>query len=328
MSSTPGALPHMRCVATFSVANTLGAQATYHFGVADAAALTTQLFTGQKVTLAETLTLTSTLAVQRAVAVLENLGLDTAVAPSAIYGRSISELVRVSDAVLRFVGAGIAESFTLSDRARVGAGATIVEDLTLTDSVAPRLILRVVVTEAVDLDEAATTGAIFTAEVYEQLEIDVLHAAPDGAVSWAVNLRTGAVTEYQNFQFNSFAQHNGGYIAADGTGLFEMTGSDDDGQDLIARIRGGFMQFGGTQLSRLKEAYIATRGEGSVILRIITGDDAEYVYRVDTRNMRNTKVHIGKGMRARYFAYELETVGQDFDLDTIEFVPLVVQRRV
>jgi hypothetical protein len=37
---------------------------------------------------------------------------------------------------------------------------------------------------------------------------------------------------------------------------------------------------------------------------------------------------MGKGQRARYFAFELISAGQDFDLDTIEFVPIVVQRRV
>jgi hypothetical protein len=44
--------------------------------------------------------------------------------------------------------------------------------------------------------------------------------------------------------------------------------------------------------------------------------------------MITTRVQVGKGLRARYYAFELETVdGQDFDLESIEFVPLVVQRR-
>jgi hypothetical protein len=39
-------------------------------------------------------------------------------------------------------------------------------------------------------------------------------------------------------------------------------------------------------------------------------------------------VQVGKGLRARYFALELVTTGQDFDLDTIEVVPLLNARRV
>jgi hypothetical protein len=49
---------------------------------------------------------------------------------------------------------------------------------------------------------------------------------------------------------------------------------------------------------------------------------------VSTRSMRSTKVHMGKGQRARYFSFELISTGGDFDLDTLEFVPIVVQRRV
>jgi hypothetical protein len=37
---------------------------------------------------------------------------------------------------------------------------------------------------------------------------------------------------------------------------------------------------------------------------------------------------MGKGLRSRYFAFELVSTGQDFDLDTLEFIPLVADRRV
>jgi transketolase len=42
----------------------------------------------------------------------------------------------------------------------------------------------------------------------------------------------------------------------------------------------------------------------------------------------NTKFEIGKGIRARYFSFELTSTGQEFDLDSIEFLPIVNQRRV
>ena len=37
---------------------------------------------------------------------------------------------------------------------------------------------------------------------------------------------------------------------------------------------------------------------------------------------------IGKGLSARYFAFELTTPGQDFDLDSVEFIPMMRDRRV
>jgi hypothetical protein len=44
--------------------------------------------------------------------------------------------------------------------------------------------------------------------------------------------------------------------------------------------------------------------------------------------MKTARINIGKGIRARYFAFELISTGQDFDLDSLEFIPLVAKRRV
>src|SRR5690606_33481148 len=128
------------------------------------------------------------------------------------------------------------------------------------------------------------------------------YLAPNGSITtWAMNTRTGAVTEYGNYAFNSFANFGNVYLGASDQGVHELRGDTDDGEDIIARLRSGYLQFGGTHLSRLKAAYISARGEGDVYLKIITADGAEYVYTVPTREMRSTKVHMGKGQRARYF---------------------------
>jgi hypothetical protein len=64
-------------------------------------------------------------------------------------------------------------------------------------------------------------------------------------------------------------------------------------------------------------------------LRLTTGPGAYYDYLVKARPMQTTRVTLGKGLRARYFKYELIAIdGHDFDLDNIEFLPIVSQRRV
>jgi hypothetical protein len=77
-----------------------------------------------------------------------------------------------------------------------------------------------------------------------------------------------------------------------------------------------------------KGMYLGVRGEGEWVIKLITGDGNTYNYAVSTRNQRTTKVHMGKGLRARYWAFDMISSGQDFDLDTIEFVPIAAQRRV
>jgi hypothetical protein len=136
------------------------------------------------------------------------------------------------------------------------------------------------------------------------------------------------VTEYSNYQFNSFAAMGSKYLGANENGLYELNGDDDDGEDIIAQIKSGFAQWAGARFTLFKGIYLGVRGEGDFVLRLTTGDGSTYNYGVSTRNMRSTKVHLGKGLRARYFAFELISTGQDFDLESIEFVPLIADRRV
>jgi hypothetical protein len=143
-----------------------------------------------------------------------------------------------------------------------------------------------------------------------------------------MNTRTGAVTEYDNYAFNSFARIGDKYIGASESGLYELLGDDDAGADIVATIRSGFAQWSGTHMGSFKGMYLATRGEGDFILKVITADNKEYHYAVAAQDSRTTKITTGKGLRARYFAFELISTGQDFNLDTIEFIPLVADRRV
>jgi hypothetical protein len=69
-------------------------------------------------------------------------------------------------------------------------------------------------------------------------------------------------------------------------------------------------------------------GAGDYVLRVLTRDGKTYNYRVTAADGRSVKINMGKGLRSRYFAFELVSTGQDFDLDTLEFIPLVADRRV
>jgi hypothetical protein len=65
-----------------------------------------------------------------------------------------------------------------------------------------------------------------------------------------------------------------------------------------------------------------------VYLKLIIGDGSERVYRVRAQDMKSTRVNFGKGLRSRYYAWELMTTGADFDLESVTFIPMVASRRV
>jgi hypothetical protein len=167
-------------------------------------------------------------------------------------------------------------------------------------------------------------------ELLDGIEITALFVSPSGTTTtWAINTRTAAVTEYMNYDFHSFAQMGNRYIAADDEGLYELDGDTDDGDLIVSRLMGGYLQLNNKKLFGLKGVYIAMRGGGRFYLKLITGDGREYVYELRAQpNLMTTKVKIGKGINTTYLAWELVTEGQDFDLDSIEFIPMTRERRV
>jgi hypothetical protein len=316
---------------TVGVDETLDPTTTYGVLLQQLITLRSSLGTQIPVEMADNVGLAVALTTHSAVTVADELGVLPALLASASLNGTITEGVGIDPALLRFFGADVVEELGV-DPALLGVSlrrGIISEDVGIEPLETPQLVLRATVDEGVGIEPLEALGMLFAAEVVEGVELTAAYLAPNGSfTTWAMNTRTGAVSEYADFAFNSFAQIGNTYLGASSAGLYELRGDDDDGADIIARIKSGFMQFGGTRLSRLKSAYIAARGEGAFVLRIIDGEDRQYDYAVDTRNQRSTKVHMGKGQRARYFAFELISEGQDFDLDTLEFVPIVVERRV
>lgn len=290
-----------------------------------------KLFAGRQEALTDGIGIAETVQLQALFQIIDRLGIADVPTAAGSYNLTLVQALRLTDSLAQFFGVDVSESVGLGEAllARALANAGLVDTVGVADAITPRLLLNVLLGDGVDITAEMAARMLFSPTILEGIEISAGYLAPDGSLTtWVMNTRSAAVTEYSNFNFNSFAQIGGRYFGASTEGLYELLGDDDDGAGIIARIKSGYLQFGGTQLSRLKEAYIAATGEGAMVLRIITKDGVTYNYGVSTRDGRSTKVHMGKGQRSRYFAFELVSAGQDFDLDTLEFVPIVVERRV
>lgn len=280
---------------------------------------------------ADAVSITDVMTVVRSIQVTERLRVLDVLAPIAKMGLSFSDRVRMTDAVLRFFAAEANETIGLSAvlAAVKGIPQTISETVGIQDSTARKFLLKMTAAETIRLDDIEALKLMFRPTLMDGIQIDAAYVAPDGGiVTWAVNTITGGVTEYTNFNFNSFARSGNKYLGASSEGLFELNGDDDEGDPIIATMRSGLAQLGGSRFTAFKSAYIGMRGGGDVFLKLVTGDGTETTYKVKTEDMATTKVNLGKGLRARYFAFELTTTGQDFDLDSIEFIPLIANRRV
>lgn len=162
----------------------------------------------------------------------------------------------------------------------------------------------------------------------------VVAGSPDGNVQPAIVMHseTGALTQYTNFPFNSFAAFNGMYLAASAEGLFMLGGATDNGAIINAAARVGMTDFGTSFLKRVDRSYVGYRTDGNLVIRVYTDevDSRDYLLQATGRlGMHGNHFRIGKGLRARYWQFEVQNQnGANFVLNSIELKPTQLRRRI
>lgn len=141
-----------------------------------------------------------------------------------------------------------------------------------------------------------------------------------------------ALTQYSNFQFNSYASFAGKYLGAKSDGIYELAGDTDGGTAIAATVRGGISDLSSSHLKHVDRVYVGYRATARMILGIITDEVVRREYAVKGWNipgLHGTHVRLGLGVVARYWQFELRNDnGADFTVDTIELKPRVLKRRV
>jgi hypothetical protein len=301
--------------------------------IADSVAIDEALQLSFGASCADGVNLSQTTSVALAITVAQALFLPSTVSTTLNFNLWAAEAVQLSTAFGNFLGVNVAETATLTAALTPlwRPGMSIAEGVSLTAAVGESLVLRVDCADGAWFDDTMVLQYIFRGIVSEVIEITAGYISPSGSfTTWAINTRTSAVTEYQNFAFDSFAQVGRKVVAGDVTGLYELNGESDAGSPVVADILSGFLQVGGSRFTAFKAAYLGLSSKsGQFVLKLITGDDQTYVYAVTAQNMRTTRVNLGKGLSSRYFRFELINAdGKDFSMNAIEFIPLIRQRRV
>jgi hypothetical protein len=169
--------------------------------------------------------------------------------------------------------------------------------------------------------EARASGAIvITSEVGES-------ESETFAVS--MNLTNRAVSEYLNYKFNSQTYFGGKYIGANENGIYDLTGDDDAGTDIVARIRTGLDSLGSYNLKRVWGVYLTHNGEA---LRVKTASPADtYDTIAGAKNRSSISVQKFRSQRTKrdnYWGIEISNVGgSDFEINGLEIVCEVLNRR-
>jgi hypothetical protein len=129
-----------------------------------------------------------------------------------------------------------------------------------------------------------------------------------------MNTMNAAVTEYENFEFQSITPtHAGG-----ATGLFLLGGDLDIDQPIV-----GAIQTGKTLIDEMRKKYVdlvhfAMTGDGTAACAVV-GANASYSYDFPVRDTGVSRSQPGRGIRENYLAFGMtKTDGGDFQLDKID----------
>jgi hypothetical protein len=230
--------------------------------------------------------------------------------------------------------------------------ATITDASTFDESLLDSAIFFISETEAVEFDEVLTLQKLVEIALVDGATIsDNLESAATFAVTlvdglaftivlligdeeftcWVANADTLAHGQYDNFDFNSMCRIGSRYYGAKGSGIYQLDGNTDAGDEIPWFMALPQTDNGTAFFKRVPRVYMGIRNDGPIYIRTITDGGATrvYMFRKRAASLAGAGETLGRGVKSRYWAYDLIGVdGSDFELDQIEFFPIVLGRRV
>jgi len=253
----------------------------------------------------------------------------------------IAELARSADGVAAAYAFALADTAEAADSiARIATAIAQLTDVAeVADSTEQRLTIAVSEVSRAQAADSTELSAQYLAEVIDSAQAAVSIRLPDeGYVGWVMNTEgRQPLSEYQNYEFNSFAEMGGSYYAASEHGVYTLDGSDDDGDPIDASLKTLKLSFGTSRQKRLRSAYLGYTADGRLLLRVkaVDSNDGQLVeHWFEALNLpadapREQRINLAMGMKSRYWQFELVNInGADFEIDELEMHPLVLSRRV
>ena len=140
-----------------------------------------------------------------------------------------------------------------------------------------------------------------------------------------------AVTQYCNYDFNSFCQIGDKHYGASDDGIFELVGDDDAGENIEAWFELPMSDFGISNVKRLRRIYLGYEATGTLKIKVKDNEENERAYRLENiaqNKQIGGRATIDRDQLGRYWAERIENVnGAYFAIDSIEVVPVVLPRR-
>lgn len=252
---------------------------------------------------------------------------------------ALAELFLLADAVSVSKALGLADAVSVADGAldQVQLMLSAVDELAASDALTNVLTLMLSAEEEAGIGDAIDERLILQLALADGIVfVHRLRIEGEDYSAWVVNPDTGGAWQYDNYGFpGGMAQVRGKYVGLKDDGLYELVGADDDGAEIAAYLRTGLTDFGTSRLKNIPRAYIGYASETGLVLKTITTDGGkkkERWYRLRARPLEapvESRVKLGRGVRARYWGFEVHNFdGGEVSFDKLQVLPVVLRRRV
>lgn len=190
----------------------------------------------------------------------------------------------------------------------------------------------IVLEDGTSLADEALGNAVFNLLMTEGIAFRViLNVAGHEFVCWVANADTFAHSQYDQFDFDSMCRIGTRYYGAKRDGIYQLDGETDEGAEIPWFLSLPQTDSGTALFKRVPRVYMGIKNAGAFYIRTITDGGKEHVYLFNRQSPSTAGVgeKLGRGVKSRYWGYDLVGIdGADFELDQIEFFPVVLGRRV
>lgn len=236
-------------------------------------------------------------------------------------------LASVQMAVSLATSATITPTLTLQQALKV----TFLDSASIAQQLTASKFGQIVLTESAQMLGVLAAGQKVSLNLSDIITAAVIIKAGDEEmVGWIINPNLMASTALDNYDFTGFGQHKGRYYGIRPDGLYVLEGDTDDGAQIDSFVSLGNKNFNTAKQKRVPHAYIGASTDGRMVLKVIVhGQEYLYAVRNPSTDMAEQRVDIGRGLRSNYWNFELmNREGADFEIDTIKFMPIVLERRI
>lgn len=209
------------------------------------------------------------------------------------------------------------------------------EQVTLSDLAGVAIFVGLSLNDAVELaDTSSALGEFFARAVAGLLFLGRMPLHEGDFTAWVFNTDNLGLTQYTNYNFNSFMECKGKMYGVREDGLYLLEGTTDTGTAIDTLMATGDLHFGTHIRKAIPRAYLYVTKPGDLVLRTISyhyGQAQEHFYEITLRPEDTVGVHrlrLRREIRAEAWAFEIKNVnGGDFELQGAEVLPVLLTRR-